>query len=48
MAGREKLGVWGQQIQTAIYNTDKQQGCPIHKYISIFLLLGCTPETNTL
>ena len=24
--GRDKLGVWDQQIQTTIYKTDKQQG----------------------
>ena len=24
--GRDKLGVWNQQIQTNIYKTDKQQG----------------------
>ena len=26
VVGREKLGVWDQQIQTTIYKTDKQQG----------------------
>ena len=27
--GRDKLGVWDEQIHTTLYKTDKQQGLPI-------------------
>ena len=38
MGGRDKLGVWDQQIQSTIYKIDKQQGFTIqHREVySIF------------
>ena len=37
--GRDKLGVWGLQIQTAIYKIDKEQGPTIWPQGTIFNIL---------
>ena len=44
--GRDKLGVWDQQIQTTIHN-GKELKKNIHTYICITESLCCTSEANT-
>ena len=42
--GRDKLEVWGQQIQTAINEIDKQQGPTVqHRVLSQSCLILCSP-----
>ena len=41
MGGRDKLGVWNQQVQTTIYKIDKQQGSTVQhrKYIQYLIII---------